>query len=629
MNNHFITGIITLVLGTVFSINAFAEGDLERGEANYKVCTACHGDDGEGKLITNAPRLAGQQAWYLARQLNNFKKGIRGTHHQDIIGMQMRPMAISLVTDQDVEDVVAYIGTLNGRAKHSGIEGDVSAGKAAYAVCTSCHGANGEGIQALNAPKIAGLPDWYVQRQLHNFKNGLRGVKTQDVYGQQMRPMAMTLADETAVSNITAYVATLKGVSSALPVTVKANTAVSIVQTPVSEPLYAPCASCHGSMGEGSQKLGAPRLAGQHDWYLKRQLSNWREGIRGAHAEDLYGMQMRPMAMTLTNDYELDKVVEFIGTLKGAPAKATLKGDLAAGKTSYATCIACHGLQGEGNKLLNAPKIAGLPDWYIARQLMSFKKGIRGTHEDDLYGMQMRPMAMTLVDDNAVNNVAAYVAAFAEGESPAAVAKKTTEEPQESTPKPAAVDVALTGSVEKGKVSFAICVSCHGADGSGNKALNAPSIAGQQDWYIARQLNSFKSGLRGSHAEDIFGQQMRPMAMILADEQAIADVAAFISTLKATDPATTIQADTSAGKAAYAVCLSCHGANGEGNKTLNAPKIAGQQDWYLVRQLQNFKKGIRGAEANDSFGQQMRPMAMTLADDAAIKNVSAYISTLK
>jgi cytochrome c553 len=620
MNKRFITGLIILVLGAAFSMNVFAEGDLKRGEAKYKVCVACHGADGAGRKVTNAPRIAGQQSWYLTRQLNNFKNGIRGSHVKDITGLQMRPMAMSLISDQDVEDVVVYIGTLKGRVVQSGIAGDAQAGKSSYAVCVTCHGANGEGKEALNAPKIAGLPDWYVIRQLNNFKNVIRGVHAKDIYGQQMRPMAMTLANDEAVRNVTAYLASLKGISTAKPVAVKASTVVTVVTTPVSEPLYAPCASCHGSEGEGNQKLGAPRLAGQHDWYLKRQLRNWRSGIRGTHSEDVYGMQMRPMAMTLANDAALNKVVKFIGTLSGAPLKTSIQGNTGAGKSSYVTCIACHGAQGEGNKTLNAPKIAGLPDWYIARQLRSFKKGIRGTHQKDTYGMQMRPMAMTLANDEAIDNVAAYIATFKE--DVVSVSTKTVK----ATPTATAT---VSGSAENGKTLYALCVSCHGADGAGNKALNAPRISGQKEWYIARQLASFKAGMRGSHEKDIYGQQMRPMAMTLANEQAVADVAAYLSTLQSSSAAPTVQGDAAAGKAAYAVCASCHGANGEGNKALNAPKIAGQQDWYIVRQLQNFKKRIRGSDPNDTYGQQMSPMAMTLADETAINNVAAYISTFK
>jgi cytochrome c553 len=623
MKKHYIAGIIIFVLGIAFSTNVFAEGDVVRGKAKYKVCAACHGENGEGRKIANAPRISGQHSWYIARQLNNFKNNVRGTHINDITGMQMRPIAMTLGTDQDIDDVVAYVGSLNGRGKHSGVKGDIKKGKSAYAVCATCHGANGQGNEALNAPKIAGLPDWYVERQLNNFKRGIRGVHPKDIYGQQMRPMAIALLNDEAVRDMTVYVATLKSRSISKPVTVASSSkAVTNVQAPVSEPLYAPCASCHGSEGEGNQKLGAPRLAGQHAWYIERQLRNWRDGIRGTHSEDLYGIQMRPMAMTLVKDSDLEKVVSFIATLRGKPSKSILQGNGDSGKTSYATCIACHGLEGEGNKLLNAPKIAGLQDWYIARQLHSFKKGVRGSHEKDVYGMQMRPMAMALADDDTINNVALYVSTFKEKAQPAIsqTAKISTAE---------SASVSVTSSTENGKNLYGVCASCHGPDGGGNKALNAPRISGQKAWYVARQLANFKSGIRGSHEKDIYGQQMRPMSMTLANDQMIADVSDYVSTLKSPASSPTIKGDAAAGKAAYAICASCHGANGEGNKALNAPAIAGQNDWYIVRQLYNFKNGIRGADPKDSYGQQMRPMAMTLPDDKAINNIAAYISTLK
>ena len=326
--------------------------------------------------------------------------------------------------------------------------------------------------------------------------------------------------------------------------------------------------------------------------------------------------------MTLVKDADLRRVVKFISTLRGAPSEPTIQGDTDAGKTAYVTCTACHGAQGEGNKALNSPKIAGLPDWYVARQLKSFKKGIRGTHEKDIYGQQMRPMALSLPHDEAINNVAAYVATFKE--KLVAVTEKTSEPASTET-----AAVSLQGSAENGKALYAVCVSCHGADGAGNKALNAPRISGQQVWYVKRQLAAFKSGMRGSHSEDIFGQQMRPMAMTLTSEQAIADVSAYVNSLQGSVSETTVQGDVTAGKASYAVCVSCHGPNGEGNKALNAPKLSGMQDWYIVRQLQYFKKRIRGANPKDTYGMQMAPMAMTLADDKAIENVAAYISTLK
>src|SRR5260221_14661394 len=79
--------------------------------------------------------------------------------------------------------------------------------------------------------------------------------------------------------------------------------------------------------------------------------------------------------------------------------------------------------------------------------------------------------------------------------------------------------------------------------------------------------------------------------------------------------------DAAAGQALFAVCTACHGAQGEGNPALNAPKLAGQSDWYLRQELQNFKSGARGTAAKDVFGKMMAPMAATLADDVAIANV--------
>ena len=87
-------------------------------------------------------------------------------------------------------------------------------------------------------------------------------------------------------------------------------------------------------------------------------------------------------------------------------------------------------------------------------------------------------------------------------------------------------------------------------------------------------------------------------------------------------------ADPHAGAGQYAVCASCHGAAGEGNPALNAPRLAGQEAWYLRRQLHAFRDGVRGAHEGDTYGAQMRPFAAMLADDASIRNLSAYVESL-
>ena len=193
-----------------------------------------------------------------------------------------------------------------------------------------------------------------------------------------------------------------------------------------------------------------------------------------------------------------------------------------------------------------------------------------------------------------------------------------------------AENASAAGDPAKGKAAYAVCSACHGANGMGNKALNAPQIAGQEPWYLERQLNNFKGGIRGANPKDTYGMQMRPMALTLANDQAVSDMAAFLSSMPVSKSSeSTVKGDATAGKASYMICQTCHGPKGGGNRALNSPNLTGLQDWYIVRQLKNFKAGIRGTKSGDLFGMQMRPMAMTLANDAAINNVTAYIATLK
>ena len=82
------------------------------------------------------------------------------------------------------------------------------------------------------------------------------------------------------------------------------------------------------------------------------------------------------------------------------------------------------------------------------------------------------------------------------------------------------------------------------------------------------------------------------------------------------------------GKNFYVPCVACHGAQGEGNPALNSPALGGQDPAYLSRQLEQFRSGSRGTDPADTYGAQMRGMAATLTDEAAIADVVAYIGTL-
>ncbi|MBC2605139.1 c-type cytochrome [Pelagicoccus albus] len=182
---------------------------------------------------------------------------------------------------------------------------------------------------------------------------------------------------------------------------------------------------------------------------------------------------------------------------------------------------------------------------------------------------------------------------------------------------------------ERGKQLYANCVACHQADGSGMKLLNAPAISGLSEKYIAAQINKFKAGHRGGDPADATGMQMRPMSMLLTSEEDIAAVAKYVASLPSKPvEATLTGGNAETGKALYATCQACHGVDGAGNDLLNAPSLLNQYDWYLEAQIHKFKDGVRGGNPEDITGSQMRPMAMVLANDQAIKDVIAYIETL-
>jgi cytochrome c oxidase subunit 2 len=184
-------------------------------------------------------------------------------------------------------------------------------------------------------------------------------------------------------------------------------------------------------------------------------------------------------------------------------------GNASIGAAQYAVCAACHGQQGEGVQAMNSPKIAGQSEWYLKRQIMNYKKGLRGTHEDDVFGAQMIGMVATLADEQAIDNVVAHIRTFPDN-APAAT---------------------VTGDVVRGKKHYNVCAYCHGKDGMGVQAMNAPRAAGMSDWYMARQLQNFKDDVRGGHPQDYYGKQMGYMGDILHDQDAINDVIAYINTL--------------------------------------------------------------------------------------------------
>jgi cytochrome c oxidase subunit 2 len=191
-------------------------GDVARGEDLYQLCTQCHGDAGQGDRLALAPAIAGLPEWYVLNQLKGFRAGYRGQHFDDISGMRMRPMALTLKSDADVEAVASYVASLPAAKQAPELEGgDAAKGQALYAPCIACHNVDGSGMQALGSPPLNQQNDWYLLTQLQHFKAGVRGTKPGDTNGALMRPMSMTLIDEQAMKDVIAYIVTLSNAQAA------------------------------------------------------------------------------------------------------------------------------------------------------------------------------------------------------------------------------------------------------------------------------------------------------------------------------------------------------------------------------------------------------------------------------
>ena len=185
--------------------------------------------------------------------------------------------------------------------------------------------------------------------------------------------------------------------------------------------------------------------------------------------------------------------------------------------------------------------------------------------------------------------------------------------------------------LERGEELYSLCVKCHKADGGGNSAVLAPAIAGMPSWYVEKQLQNFKSGIRGLHAKDTGGLRMYPMSKWLRTEADQEAVAAYVANMPATQPERELEEHGDAAKGAgyYAVCGACHGASGEGNQGMGAPALIGQSDWYLKKSIEKYKAAIRGSGKGDPFGAAMIGMVATLPDDNAILDVIAHIQSLE
>jgi cytochrome c553 len=149
-----------------FSKIMAATPDREHGAQLFQRCVQCHGPDGGGVTTGSVPRIAGQHASVLVRQVLQF----RGGKHWD---MRMEGIASSegiLSRPQDIADVAAYVNGLTRSGKRGIGRGEfLEQGQSIYqANCAACHGKDGEGDADKEIPRLAGQHAGYLARQIYD-----------------------------------------------------------------------------------------------------------------------------------------------------------------------------------------------------------------------------------------------------------------------------------------------------------------------------------------------------------------------------------------------------------------------------------------------------------------------------
>ncbi len=189
---------LALILSLLASCSVWAQGSIEAGKAKSQTCVACHGADGNSQLAMY-PKLAGQHAKYIEKQLKDLKLGMTSNGKQGRYDPVMSGMAMPL-SEQDTQDLAAYYASLP-ISPNTTPENVVEKGKSLYTAgdaergltaCIACHGPRGNGTELSGFPKISGQHADYIKAQLEKFRDEKRG----NDMNAMMRDVAKKLTDD-------------------------------------------------------------------------------------------------------------------------------------------------------------------------------------------------------------------------------------------------------------------------------------------------------------------------------------------------------------------------------------------------------------------------------------------------
>ena len=175
---------------------ASAQPDLAKAKQTAEtVCVACHGADGNSQIPTN-PKLAGQHAEYLAKQLRNFKSqdGKPAERANPVMGGMAAPLS-----EDDIKGLAAYFAGQQLKPEAAKNKATIELGqklwragdlKRGIPACAACHGPAGAGLPA-QFPRLSGQFADYTEAQLKAFRAGERANDP----NKMMRTIALKMTD--------------------------------------------------------------------------------------------------------------------------------------------------------------------------------------------------------------------------------------------------------------------------------------------------------------------------------------------------------------------------------------------------------------------------------------------------
>ena len=191
-----------VMFGAVSTVSA--AGNVADGKDKSMACAACHNADGNS-MVPTFPKLAGQHASYIAKQLADFKSGAR-------TDPTMTGMAAPL-SEQDMADLGAYFSSNTGSIGSAADAEKAAVGQKIYqggdktkgiSACMACHGPSGAGNPGAKFPSLSGQHSTYIIKALKDFRSGTRANDP----NKMMRDVAAKMSDSD-IEAVAEYIAGL------------------------------------------------------------------------------------------------------------------------------------------------------------------------------------------------------------------------------------------------------------------------------------------------------------------------------------------------------------------------------------------------------------------------------------